>query len=63
MSRVARITADFGRADGSFYIEEPDIPPGVTCREWRRRREDGGARRPGWSGALFRRPVLRGATT
>jgi hypothetical protein len=57
MSRAARITADFGRCDGGFYIEAPDIPEGLTCREWRRRRAQ--VRPSGRSGrphALFRRP-------
>jgi hypothetical protein len=38
MSRVARVTADFGRSDGGVYVERPDIPEGLTCRDWRRRR-------------------------
>jgi hypothetical protein len=38
MSRVARVTADFGRSDGGFYVEQPDIPEGLTCRDWRCRR-------------------------
>ena len=38
MSRVARITADFGRSDGGVYVEQPDIPEGLTCQDWRCRR-------------------------
>jgi hypothetical protein len=62
MSRVARVTADCGRGGGGFYIQDPDIPQGVTCREWRRRREDGRAQRTGWLRAPFLRPALRAAT-
>ena len=49
MSRVARVTEYIGR-DAGVYIEEPDIPEGKTCREWRRRRAElrttGAAPRP-----------------
>ena len=38
MTRIARVTADFGRSDGGFYVEQPDIPEGLTCRDWRCRR-------------------------
>jgi hypothetical protein len=38
MSRLARVTGDFGRNDGDFYVEHPDIPEGLTCRDWRCRR-------------------------
>ena len=38
MSRVARVTEYIGRGDGGFYVDEPDIPEGLTCQEWRRRR-------------------------
>jgi hypothetical protein len=37
MSRVARVTEFIGRGAG-IYVEEPDIPEGMTCAEWRRRR-------------------------
>lgn len=40
MRRIARVTEDLGRDPGGFYIEEPDIPEGLTCREWRHRRAD-----------------------
>jgi hypothetical protein len=35
MRRVARVTEDLGRGDGAFYVEQPDIPEGLTCKEWR----------------------------
>ena len=35
MSRIDRVTADLGRSDGAFYVEQPDIPEGLTCRDWR----------------------------
>jgi hypothetical protein len=35
MRRVARVTEDLGRGDGAFYVEQPDIPEGLTCQEWR----------------------------
>jgi hypothetical protein len=35
MRRVARVTEYLGSGDGCFYVEEPDIPEGLTCREWR----------------------------
>jgi hypothetical protein len=38
MSRVARVAADFGLSDCGFYVEQPDIPEGLTCRDWRCRR-------------------------
>jgi hypothetical protein len=38
MRRIARVTEDLGRDQGGFYVEEPDIPDGLTCQEWRRRR-------------------------
>jgi hypothetical protein len=64
MSRIARLTADCGGVgDRGFYIEEPDIPQGITCRDWRRGREDARPQRAGWPPALFRRPALRGATS
>jgi hypothetical protein len=40
MRRIARVTEDLGRAHGGFYIEAPDIPEGITCQEWRRRRTE-----------------------
>ncbi|HEX6654129.1 MAG TPA: hypothetical protein VF072_15395 [Thermoleophilaceae bacterium] len=74
MRRVARVTEDLGRGGGSFYIEAPDIPEGLTCAQWRRRRtamraaalEDSAPARAkrNWSPRpVFRwRPVLRPAT-
>ena len=38
MSRIARVSADLGHSDGGVYVEQPDIPEGLTCREWRSRR-------------------------
>jgi len=38
MRHVARVTEYLGRDGGSFYIEAPDIPEGLTCAEWRHRR-------------------------
>jgi hypothetical protein len=38
MSRIARVTADLGSSDDGFYVERPDIPEGLTCRDWRCRR-------------------------
>jgi hypothetical protein len=35
MTRVARVTADLGRSGGGFYVQQPDIPEGLTCRDWR----------------------------
>jgi hypothetical protein len=35
MRHVARVTEDLGRGDGAFYVEQPDIPEGLTCKEWR----------------------------
>ena len=40
MSRVARVTEYIGRGHGGFYVEEPDIPEGLTFQEWRRRRAE-----------------------
>jgi hypothetical protein len=64
MSRVARVTGDVGRCSGGFYIEEPDIPEGLTCQEWRRRRR-AEAQRPECAKrprAVRRWPALRVAT-
>jgi hypothetical protein len=36
--RVARVTEYIGRGDGGLYVEEPDIPEGLTCQDWRQRR-------------------------
>ena len=37
---LARPRLHFGaRVTTRFYVEEPDIPEGVTCAEWRRRRQ------------------------
>ena len=37
MRRVARITEYIG-GGGGFYVEDPDIPEGLTCQDWRQRR-------------------------
>ena len=38
---IATAAPPFRRASGHspFYVEEPDIPEGVTCAEWRRPRQ------------------------
>ena len=55
MSRIARITADLGRSEGAFYVEQPDIPEGLTSRDWRCRRvELPRAERPGRKRAVVR---------
>ena len=54
MRHVARVTGDLGRDGGGFYVEPPDIPVGLTCTQWRRRRTASRAAF-GW------RPVLRSA--
>ena len=38
---LATAAPPFRRAAGQspFYVEEPDIPEGVTCAEWRRPRK------------------------
>jgi hypothetical protein len=38
MRRGARVTEYIGRGDGGFYVEDPDIPEGLTCQDWRQRR-------------------------
>ena len=38
MRRVARVTEYIGRGDGGLYLEDPDIPEGLTCQEWRQQR-------------------------
>jgi hypothetical protein len=38
MRRIARVTEDLGCDGGGFYVEAPDIPEGLSCHEWRRRR-------------------------
>jgi hypothetical protein len=68
MRRVARVTEYIGRGDGGLYVEEPDIPEGLTCQDWRQRRAQ--ARRTqrrerrsfGWSALRpprIRRPKLQ----
>ena len=46
-----------GRGSGlsPFYLEEPDIPEGVTCAEWRGRRRRNTKRGP----LAYVRPRLR----
>ena len=41
----------------SFYVEEPDIPEGMTCATWRRRR------RPRSKARLFARVRVRQLTS
>ena len=55
MSRIARITADLGRSESAFYVEQPDIPEGLTCRDWRSRRVE----LPKAEGPRRKRAVLR----
>jgi hypothetical protein len=55
MRRVARVTEDLGRGDGAFYVEQPDIPEGLTCKEWRVASGPPALRRP----RRLARPVLR----
>jgi hypothetical protein len=74
MRHVARVTENLGRDGGGFYVEAPDIPEGLTCAQWRRRRtalradalDDSAPARPKRNRsprAVFRwRPVLRPAT-
>ena len=74
MRHSARVTEYLGRDGGGFYVEAPDIPEGLTCAGWRRRRtairaaavDDSAPSRPKRTrspGAAFRwRPVLRPAT-
>jgi hypothetical protein len=40
MSRVARVSEYLGSDGGGFYLEEPDIPEGLTCQEWRVKRSE-----------------------
>ena len=74
MRHVARVTEYLGHDGGGFYVETPDIPEGLTCAQWRRRRtairaaavDDLAPARPKPSRSprpVFRwRPVLRPAT-
>jgi hypothetical protein len=60
MSRVARVTEYIGRGDGGFYVEDPDIPAGLTCQEWRRLRPQARtADRPQRPRPAFSWPALR----
>jgi hypothetical protein len=62
MRRVALVTADFGRSEGDFYVEQPDIPEGLTCEDWRSRRvEPGRAQRSRRQRAAFRLLAPRAA--
>jgi hypothetical protein len=59
MRRVARVTEYIGRGDGAFYVEDPDIPEGLTCQDWRQRRAQArGAERRGWPRPSFSWPTL-----
>jgi hypothetical protein len=74
MRHVARVTEYLGRDGGGFYVEAPDIPEGLTCAQWRRRRtairaaalDDSAPARPKPNrpprAVLRWRPVLRPAT-
>jgi hypothetical protein len=74
MRRVARFTEYLGSDGSGFYVEAPDIPEGLTCAQWRRRRttiragavDDSAPARPKTNRSprpVFRlRPVLRPAT-
>jgi len=74
MRHVARVTEDLGSDGGGFYVEAPDIPEGLTCTQWRRRRTairaaaldnpaPARAKRTRSPRAAFRwRPMLRPAT-
>ena len=60
MRRIARVTEDLGRDGSGFYVEEPDIPEGLTCQEWRRRRtEIRQTEPPARTRATFAWPALR----
>ena len=60
MRPTARVTEDLGRDGGGFYVEEPDIPEGLTCQEWRRRRtEIRQTEPPARPRATFTWPALR----
>ena len=60
MRRVARVTEYIGRGDGGFYVEDPDIPAGLTCRDWRQRRTQvRRAERREWPRPSFSWPALR----
>ena len=65
MSRVARVTEYIGRGDGGFYVEDPDIPEGLTCQDWRQRRaqarraERRERRRPSLSWPALHPPRIR----
>jgi hypothetical protein len=56
MRRVARVTEYIGRGDGAFYVEDPDIPEGLTCQDWRQRRAH---ERWEWPRPSFSWPALR----
>ena len=67
MRRVARVTEYIGRGDGAFYVEDPDIPEGLTCQDWRQRRAqarraDRRERRRSFSWPALRPPTMRRPT-
>lgn len=60
MRRIARVTEDLGCDGGGFYVEAPDIPEGLSCHEWRRRRgETRKAERSPRPRPSFRLPAIR----
>lgn len=65
MRRVARVTEYIGCGDGGFYLEDPDIPEGLTREDWRqrgaqaRRAERRERPRPSFSWPALRLPRIR----
>jgi hypothetical protein len=59
MRRVARVTECLGSGDAGFYVQEPEIPEGLTCQEWRVRRFDARSAEQGARTARRRRTLLR----
>ena len=60
MRRIARVTEDLGCDGGGFYVEAPDIPEGLSCHEWRSRRDESRrAERSPRPRSSFRLPAIR----
>ena len=60
MRRIARVTEDLGCDGGGVYVAAPDIPEGLSCHEWRRRRgETGTVERSPRPRPSFRLPAIR----
>jgi hypothetical protein len=60
MRHVALVTEYIGRGDGGFYVEDPDIPDGLTCQDWRERRAQARrAERREWQRPTFSWAALR----